>query len=101
MDSPHIELWSVIGLLITNAGLMFGMWKYFDARLARVYMRFDEHKDEVEGKYVRKDNCSLLHSTTATNLIGVERRMDERFDKLEKKVDDSFNMILSLLKDTK
>jgi hypothetical protein len=95
------ELWTVIGLLITNAGFLFGMWKYFDARLARVYERFDEHKDEVEGKYVRKDNCSLLHNNTASNLMSIEKRVDERFDKLERKVEESFNMILNLLKGNK
>ena len=99
--SPHVELWTVIGLLITNAGFLFGMWKYFEGRLSRIYVRFDEHKDEVEGKYVRKDNCSLLHNATATNLTGVEHRMDERFDKLDKKVDESFSLILNLLRERK
>lgn len=94
----NTEIWSMIGLLITNAGFLFGMWKYFDARLNRVYERFDEHKDTVEGIYVRKDNCSLLHNNTASNLAGVESRMDVRFDKLEDKVDKSFQLLLDLLK---
>lgn len=94
----NTEIWSMIGLLITNAGFLFGMWKYFDARLNRVYERFDEHKDTVEEIYVRRDNCTLLHNNTAQNLVGVESRMDIRFDKLEKKVDESFAMIFELLK---
>jgi hypothetical protein len=92
------ELWTVIGLLLTNAAFLFGMWKYFDARISRVYMRFDEHRTQIEATYVRKDNCALLHSTTVDNLTGVENRMNVRFDKLELKVESAFTMILDLLK---
>ena len=92
------ELWAVLGLLITNAGFLFGMWKYLDTRVGRVYERLDEVKADVETKYVRKENCSFLHNNTAENLKGVEYRMDIRFDKLEKKVEESFKMILELLK---
>jgi hypothetical protein len=92
------DVLTVLGLLITNAGFLFGMWKYFDARITRVYSRLDEVKESVEGTYVRKDTCQLLHTSTAENLKGVEVRMDNRFDKLEKKVEDSFKMILDLLR---
>jgi len=92
------QLWTVIGLLLTNAAFLFGMWKYFDSRLSRVYERFDEHKDHIEDRYVRKDNCKLLHDNTAANLIGVETRIAQRFESLEKKVEDSFKMILEIIK---
>jgi len=92
------DFWTIVGLLLTNAGFLFGMWRYFDTRLSRVYGRLDEVKADTENKYVRKDNCALLHNNTADNLKGVEERMDVRFDKLEKKVDDSFKLILDLLK---
>ena len=92
------DFWTIVGLLLTNAGFLFGMWRYFDTRLSRVYGRLDEVKADTENKYVRKDNCALLHNNTADNLKGVEGRMDARFDKLEKKVDDSFKLILDLLK---
>ena len=92
------DFWTIVGLLLTNAGFLFGMWRYFDTRLSRVYGRLDEVKADTENKYVRKDNCALLHNNTADNLKGVVERMDARFDKLEKKVDDSFKLILDLLK---
>jgi len=94
------EMIGIIGLLISNAAFLFGMWKYFDARISRVYARFDEHKIEIAGMYVRKDNCQLLHNNTADNLKGVEGRMDIRFDKLELKVESAFGMILDILKET-
>jgi predicted negative regulator of RcsB-dependent stress response len=109
-------LLTIVGLLLTNAGFMFGMWKYFDAKnakteakISRAYERFDEHKKECEAKYVMQNTCKLLHSTTVDNLKGVEGRMDIRFDKveekmrvtndkLEKKIESAFSMILDLLK---
>jgi hypothetical protein len=96
----RVTLLTVLGLLLTNAGFLFGMWKYFDARVSRVYARFDEHKKEIEKTYVRMDTCRLLHTSTADNLKGVENRMDVRFDKLEQKVESAFGMILDLLKHT-
>jgi hypothetical protein len=92
------NLWTVIGLLLTNAGFLFGMWKHFDSRITRVYSRLDEVKDSVDGTYVRKDTCQLLHTTTSDNLKGVECRINERFNKLEIKVEDSFKMIIDMLK---
>ena len=86
-------MWAILGLLITNAGFLFGMWKYFDARISRVYARFDEHKQSIDCVYVRKDTCQLLHTSTAENLKGVEIRMDGRFDKLEAMLDRIFDKL--------
>jgi hypothetical protein len=74
------------------------MWKYFDGRISRVYERLDEVKKSQDAIYVRKETCSLLHATTADSLKSVEYRMNERFDKLETKVDESFRMILDILR---
>ena len=92
------DFWTIVGLLITNAGFLFGMWKWLDQRIGRVYERLDEVKNSVDSTYVRKENCNLLHNNTADNLKSVEGRMDVRFDRLEKKVEDSFRLILDLLK---
>lgn len=92
------DMWALLGILITNAGFLFGMWKYFDTRLNRVYARFDEHKEDVESIYVRKDNCSLLHTNTASTLVGLENRLEVRLDKIDKKLEEAFQMIIDLLK---
>ena len=75
-------------LLVANAGVNVGIYKYFNSRLDRVYARLDEVKEGVESRYVRKDNCALLHSNTADNLKGMEIRVDIRFDKLEKRIEE-------------
>jgi hypothetical protein len=85
------DIWTIIGLLLTNAGFLFGMWKYFDARLSRVYGRLDEVKDNIDKTYVRKDNCALLHNNTATNLLGLETRIEKRFDKLDAQISQLLN----------
>ena len=86
--------WITIGgFLITNAGFLFGMWKYFDARISRVYQRFDEEMEGIKIGYVQKENCKLLHENTASNLMGLETRIEKRLDKLEIKLED-------LIKDT-
>ena len=92
------QLLAVLGLLITNAGFLFGMWKHFDSRLSRVYERFDEHKEHVENKFVQKEHCKISHDSTANNLAGIETRISERFDKLENRVENSFHMILDIIK---
>jgi len=90
--------WTIAGLLLTNAGFLFGMWKYFDARISRVYERLDNVKCFVDSEFIKKEMCRVLHQNSADNFIGVEKRINDRFTQLEKKVDDSFGMILDLLK---
>jgi hypothetical protein len=87
----NFELIAVIGMLVTNAAFLFGCWKYFDARLTRVYARMDEVRDGIESNYVRKDNCILLHNNTADNLRGLEVRMEKRFDKLDMQIEQLLN----------
>lgn len=99
MDTPTLLV--IIGLLLTNAGFLFGMWKYFDARILRVYLRFGEHKATIENTYVRQGDCKLLHNNTADNLKGVDSRINIRFDKLESKVENNFAMVLDLLREFK
>jgi ribosomal protein S20 len=90
-----IALWSLIA---TQVGAFVGMYKYFDSRINRSYERMDENKKEAEREFVRKESCKILHANTAENLIGTESRIVTRFDKLDKKVEDMFNMIIDLLK---
>jgi len=92
------ELIAIIGLLLTNAGFLFGMWKYFDTRITRMYARLDDVKDYISDKFVQKEICRVMHTNTSEYLLGVEKRISERFEQLEKKVDNSFTMILDLLK---
>ena len=98
------ELWTVIGLLLTNAGILFGMFKYLvariekvdeehDKKIARVYERLDEHKDLITNKFVQKDMCKVLHDQGALNVTGLELRLTSRMDKLENK----FDQIIALL----
>jgi len=88
----------ISGILITNAAVNVGIYKYFDARINRVYERLDEHKKENEIKFVRRDLCDVMHKNSSENIIGLELRIVNRFIQLEKKVDDSFDMILGILK---
>ncbi len=78
-------------LLATNAGVAIGIYKYFNSKIDTVWKRFDEHKEHTEETYVRKDSCSLLHTTTADNLKGLEGRIDKRFDKLELQITQLLN----------
>ena len=95
------DLIAVIGMILTNIGFLWGLRKYFDGRISRMYARLDEVKAQTELTYVRKDNCNLLHTATADNLFNTEKRMDVRFDKLELKVENAFTMILNLIKNNK
>jgi hypothetical protein len=87
------ELWTVIGLLLTNAAFLFGMWRYFDGRISRVYERLDEVKMFSDGKFVEKDMCKVLHDQGSLATTGLETRLSIRMDKLENK----FDRIIDLL----
>ena len=87
------EIATAGGFLITFAVTQWGVYKYFNDRISRVYARFDEHKKELDDKYVCKMVCDVLHKNTADNLGGLEKRIDARFDKFEQRFEDTFNNI--------
>ena len=39
-----------------------------DAKVGRMYKRFDEYKDHLEGNFVRRESCNLSHNATAEAL---------------------------------
>ena len=90
-----VALWSLIA---TQIGTAVGIYRYFDSRINRSYERMDENKREAEREFVKKENCSILHANTADNLMGAETSLVTRFDKLEKKVEEMFGMIIDMLK---
>lgn len=69
-----------------------------DAKIVRVYSRLDEHKNLIETKFVTKDVCQVLHENTASNLSGLESRITANFDRLEKKIEDTFKLVLEKIK---
>jgi hypothetical protein len=87
------EIVSIGSLVITFGASQWGIYKYFDTRISRIYERFDEHKKETEAKYVNKDLCKVMHDNNAENLNGLEKRIDARFDKVDQRLEDTFNNI--------
>ena len=87
------EIATVGGFIITFAATQWGVYKYFNDRISRVYSRFDEHKKEIEDKFVCKTVCEVLHKNTADNLGGLEKRIDARFDKFEQRFQITFDNI--------
>ena len=69
-----------------------------DAKIVRVYSRLDEHKNLIETKFVTKDVCQVLHENTASNLSGLESRITANFDRLEKKIEDTFKLVLEKIR---
>jgi len=86
------------GLLLTNIGVMIGMFRYFNSRIARVFERFDEYKNDINSKFVVKDLCKVMHENNASNLGGLEARLNQRLESLEKKTDDNFKVVIDLMK---
>ena len=87
------ELLTIIGLLIANAGFLYGMWKFLDGKIDRVYQRLDEVKDS----FVRKDMCALLHQATVKDIADNVLRIEKSVEKLEGKVEAYFKQILERL----
>ena len=74
------------GLLLTNIGVFIGMFKHFNNRISRVYERFDEYKRDTDNKYVPNAMCKVMHDNNASNLNGLEERIEKRFDKLDEQI---------------
>jgi hypothetical protein len=98
------EIVSLSALVLTNAGISIGVYKYFNGRVEknstdqdkkfnRVYERFDEHKKETGEKYVLKDMCGVMHKTNAENLVGLETRLNDRLDKADLKIESNFKTL--------
>ena len=51
--------------------------------IGRVYQRFDEYKEHIEGRFVSKEMCNILHASSSATMISMEKKIDE----LNKKVD--------------
>ena len=88
-------LWSLIA---TQVGTAIGIYKYFNARINKVYERLDNVKDNAKDNYVQKEMCKVMHDNNTSNLGGIETRINSRFERLEEKVESAFNMIIGLLK---
>jgi hypothetical protein len=95
------EIGAVLGIVGTNALVSLSIYKYFNDKIGRVYGRLDEVKEDIDGKFVRKETCGILHKTTADNLNGAEERIVIRVDKLESKFDKAFETILEYLRNNK
>lgn len=102
------ELIGLASLIAVNAGINIGIYKYFgnrldkltednDKKINRIFERFDEHKKDMENCYVRKDVCAVMHQQTADNLSGIEKRINERIDVLQKDVKENFQKLIDVL----
>lgn len=59
----------------------------FDAKIGRQWQRFDEYKVHIEGEFVRRDMCSVVHTNNATATNEFRCEMLRRFESIEKKID--------------
>jgi hypothetical protein len=95
--------WIGLGsLMVANVGLVYVTYNHFSKKIGRVYERFDEYKNHMEGtvdaKFVQKDLCAVMHQTNADNLTGIETRLTIALHQLEKKVDDNFRVVIDMMK---
>ena len=55
----------------------------FGKNIGRVYQRFDEYKEHIEGRFTSKEMCNVLHASSSATMISMEKKLDD----LTKKVD--------------
>jgi len=71
---------SVIASVMVLIGFTFHNNGKNDSKVNRVYQRLDEYKNFTESKFTNKDVCQILH-----------RNVDEKLDKIDKKLDKLLN----------
>lgn len=91
------EWLGLAGLLATNVGTAIGIYKYFNSKVDRVYERFDEYKKIIKSEFVQKDLCKVMHENSSSNLNGLEKRLGDRIENLEKTVADNFKVVMDQL----
>lgn len=72
-----------------------------DAKIDRVYVRFDEHKRNADEHFVRRDMCGQLHSTAKEEVRKIEEdnkafrhEIRTQVQKIFDKLDELRNMIV-------
>jgi len=70
-----------IGYIVANT--VNKMTLETDAKIGRVYERFDKYKDQMECNFVRGETCRLTHSGTSVAIADLKLSID----KLDAKID--------------
>lgn len=89
--------YSTITVMASFVGMLIGMWniaRAFRKDIDRVFVRFDDHKEDVDKKlfllqditshnFVRRDNCTLqtevfkgMFNDIKSSIISVDRKID-------------------------
>ena len=69
-----------------------------DKMIGRAYTRIDEVKKYMDDEFVREKQCKIMHDNTAFNLAGVEKRMNDRLDKHDEKLEKILEIVMGLKK---
>lgn len=91
MEAQIIGTW--VGIVASIVGTIIGLIKYFgtqlsktrdesEARVSRVYERFDDYKKNIEEKFVYKDMCHNVHQNGSENFRRLEERVEKGFSEL-------------------
>ena len=54
-----------------------------DAKIGRVYERFDQYKEHMEHEFVRRESCGLTHSGTTQAITSLCLAVDKLNDKID------------------
>jgi hypothetical protein len=57
-----------------------------DAKVGRVYQRFDEYKNVINKDFVRVDTSILQHTESDRRMESIERKLDKLIDRLSDRV---------------
>jgi hypothetical protein len=52
----------------------------------------------MDDEFVREKQCKIMHDNTAFNLAGVEKRMNDRLDKHDEKLEKILDILIKLQK---
>jgi len=69
------------GYIVSNT--VSNIIKETDAKIGRVYERFDSYKEHVENSFVRKESCSLIHSGTTNAIEELKEAVERQTEKID------------------
>ncbi|MCD6460085.1 hypothetical protein J7L67_05410 [bacterium] len=89
MDT-HIN---VIGLGSLLVAIFMFMWKSNSNVTSNVDKKLTERSKENDEKYVSKDVCKVIHANTDKNFDRIEKRVDNGFREVNKKMDEILKLV--------
>ena len=73
MHEIVIGVGAIVSLLAAFWGITWKMSDAMDKKMGRMYQRFDEYKEHLEGTHVRREVCNIMHEQLRNDVTEIKK----------------------------